>query len=717
MKDEPRVEQENRTPPVCTPPVYRYRPLNLIFLVCLAFLMCAWFGLARAGLMLRNAPLLSTLPPLELARPFLVGFRFDVATACYLLAPFAILIFLPFASLDRSPRMRRLFYWTFVSVMGVVSYLLLAEYEFFREFQVRYNQIAIDYLDHPATVGGMIWKGYPVVRYTLIWLAGMVILTLAVRWLMRRLFGTATTAIAPLSKRYVLAEALCVFIAVAGLVVGIRGGIQGTPLRWGDAFKSESDTVNQLSLNGIYTLGRTLSDNFIRTDMSAPWLGHMSITDARRITRDIVVSDSDVLVEPQQSTVARVSGQESRTLRLKAGVSRPNVVLVIMESFSAQFIAACGANEEFAPSFSAIAREGVLFDRCFSIGTHTHQGIFGSLLSFPNLPGYEAMMQSPLANQHFSSLPGILGDEGYSTLFLYNGNFAWDNMRGFFTKQGVDRFISGEDFADNVRRDAVWGVDDADLFHRANAEFQAASSKGPFMGIVLTLSNHAPWDLPDFPGQSVKDRGELNGPIKGITYADWSVGQFIAEARKLPYFENTLFVFVGDHGSRVVGEKLTAAGMLTHHVPLLFFGPGVLDTAPQVDHTVASQLNITPTIMGLLGLRRPHASWGRDLFTVEGKAENIAIFKGSSGDNAMAIVEGDRVLAIDEANKAVLYRYSLAGKPTAIPITGDTSADCDRLLQRLNAFLQCGITDLRAMRAGPPASSAIPSASAPAFDH
>jgi len=551
----------------------------------------------------------------------------------------------------------------------------------------------------------MIWNGYPIASYTLLWLAAMVVLALALRWLMRRIFGAASTAKASLNRRYVLSEAVCILVAVTGLVFGIRGGFQGTPLRWGDAFKSDSDTVNQLSLNGIYTLGRTLSDEFLRKDMSAAWLARMPVADARRIARDIVVSDSDRLLEPGESTVVRVSGQEGRTLNLKPGVSRPNVVLVLMESFSAQFISACGAPEDFTPSFSAISREGVLFDRCFSIGTHTHQGIFGSLLSFPNLPGYEAMMQSPLANQAFSSLPGILGDEGYSTIFLYNGDFSWDNMRGFFKKQGVDRFISGEDFPNNIRRDSVWGVDDADLFHRANAEFQDASAKGPFMGIVLTLSNHSPFDLPDFPRKSITGRGMMDGPIKGINYADWSVGEFMAEARKLPYFENTLFVFVGDHGSRVVGEKLTAAGLLTHHVPLLFFGPAILDTAPQVDHTVASQLNITPTILGLLGIRQPHASWGRDLFTSEGRTENVAIFKGSSGDDAMAIVEGDHVLAIDEGNNAVLYRYSLAGKPYATPVEGDTSAQRDKLVRKLNAFLQCGIADLRAMRAGPQASS------------
>ena len=112
-----------------------------------------------------------------------------------------------------------------------------------------------------------------------------------------------------------------------------------------------------------------------------------------------------------------------------------------------------------------------------------------------------------MANQSFTSLPGILGEEGYQTMFLYNGNFDWDNMQGFFRKQGMDRFIGGADFDSSVRRDAVWGVDDLAVFQRANAEFESAAAHGPFLGVVLTLSNHEPWDLPHFPGEPARGWG------------------------------------------------------------------------------------------------------------------------------------------------------------------------------------------------------------------
>jgi phosphoglycerol transferase MdoB-like AlkP superfamily enzyme len=218
-----------------------------------------------------------------------------------------------------------------------------------------------------------------------------------------------------------------------------------------------------------------------------------------------------------------------------------NVVVVMMESFSARFCGATGAPKSFTPEFDKIAKDGVLFDRCLSAGSHTHQGIFATQLGFPNLPGYETLMSSGVSNQHFLSMAEIFQEKGYQTFFLYNGDFSWDNMRGFFTKQGVSTFIGGDDMPEAQYHDHVWGVSDGDLFKRCNKEFEAASKKGPFFAAVMTLSNHAPFEVPPVPGaQPITDQGELNKRLEAQRYADWAVGQFIQEAKTLSYFNDTL---------------------------------------------------------------------------------------------------------------------------------------------------------------------------------
>src|SRR5690606_13930804 len=149
--------------------------------------------------------------------------------------------------------------------------------------------------------------------------------------------------------------------------------------------------------------------------------------------------------------------------------------------------------------------------RAFSSGTHTHQGVFSTMLGFPNLPGYEYLMENYSGNQPFSALPSILRREGYQTVFIYNGNLAWDNMEGFFGKQGVDRFVGGKDFGNAIAQDRVWGVSDKDMLDRANQEFERAHKSGPFFGFVLTLSNHAPFDVPQpLPFPPTTGHGELN---------------------------------------------------------------------------------------------------------------------------------------------------------------------------------------------------------------
>src|SRR5687768_598957 len=149
-----------------------------------------------------------------------------------------------------------------------------------------------------------------------------------------------------------------------------------------------------------------------------------------------------------------------------------------MESFSARYVGACGSDDDFTPEFNRLAAQGILFDRCFSSGTHTHQANVAVLGGMPNLPRHEALMEDySLGSRPLPALPRVLKQKGYSTTYLYNGDFAWENMRGFFKVQGIDRFVGRSDF-DSRHFDQTWGVSDALLFERANREF--ARAREPF---------------------------------------------------------------------------------------------------------------------------------------------------------------------------------------------------------------------------------------------
>jgi phosphoglycerol transferase MdoB-like AlkP superfamily enzyme len=672
-------------------------PRTSLFFLGLLILLMAYFALARTGLLLRNRAAAAGTTQHDLTHAFITGIRFDLAVTCYLLLPFVIIGHLPKVGLAASPKQRKRFFWIFTILLAPLTVLLAAEFEFFHEFQTRFNQLALDYLDHGGTVAGMLWYNYPVARYVLACLAAVVVFALVFRLMLRRGFRAAPQ----LAARDGWKDPAMLAVLIPLMVFGMRGGFQSEPLRWGDAYRSDNELANQLGLNGLFTLGVSARDRIVGSDISKAWTRKMSLPEARAEARKLVLGPADTLIDPENRTMLRKSGPAPASVSLRPPIAGkpPNVVLVIMESFSARYSGSVGAPRDFTPHFTQLASEGVLFDRAFSSGTHTHQGVFSSVMGFPNLPGHETLMQNMDANQPFATLPAIFEKRGYQTLFIYNGDFSWDNMRGFFQKNGINTFIGKDDYIRPKYHDKVWGVADGDVFERAVEEFGKAQKTGPFFAIVLTLSNHAPFDLPKpLPFEPTTDMGELNGRINGVRYADWAVGKFIDDAKKQPWFDNTLFVFVGDHGFHVA-PVMTEVHLQYHHVPLLFYAPKMLTPSATVVHNVACQTNITPTILGLVGGSAEHASWARDLFRTDYTNENAVVFKNSGGGREVALARGDLLLVVGPDGKRSLNRYSLAFPPSLSPVTDPPTAD--EMERQLRGYVQSALDDLKNHRAGP----------------
>ena len=728
---------DSAAPDIETPVVRRKLklPQNLTFFLVLLAVLLVHFALLRAGMIVRNRASLHGATTLQIARSFITGAQFDAATACYLLLPFAVLAHVPGISFDRAPRVRRAFFWCFIVLIGVLTFACMAEFEFFNEFQTRFNQLALQYLNQPRIVGGMVWYNYPVVRYVLVWAAWIIILGAVVRRLMRWSYDGRPSD-------YGVATHVGAIIALfAVFVICMRGGFGSEPLRWGNAFTTQNEFTNQMGLNGLYTLGNTLRNEFAGKNVSEDWTARMDMADARAVTRELLVEPDETLTDPANRTVLRggrdvddwlvirpdvgdgaaggggSGGGGAAAVRGAAGTKRPpNVVLVVMESFSGRFVGAAGAPGNFTPCFDGLARDGVFFSRAFSAGTHTHQGVFASVLGFPNLPGYEYLMESFAGNQAFSSLPSILKSRGYDTHFIYNGNLEWDNMHGFLRKQGITHFVGGDSFGPEIRKDRVWGVSDKDMLDRANAEFEKSHRTGrPFFGLVLTLSNHAPFDVPEpLPFPRTTGMGELNKRMDAMRYADWAIGHFIEGAKRLEYFDNTMFVFVGDHGFHVA-PKLTDVHLTYHHVPLLFYGPRLLSRQGVVSRTVVNQVNIAPSILGLLNIDTPAAHWARNVFEndfgrgdggSDDAGDNFAVFKGSGGDNAVAIARGDLLFVLGDDGQPRLYRYDLGFPPSVELLSDPASVPTARRMRReLEGYVQAALNDLTTYRAGPAAKA------------
>ena len=653
-------------------------PAKLLALWVAAFVVC------RLALITATWPLRGDATPALIAKALLVGLRFDLATGAALVLPFAVWLLLRSAP---SALERRIVSGLFALLGFVVLFAAIAEVEFYKEFEMRFGPLVFEYFgkpEHNEIVLSMIWAGYPIVRWMLVVLA----LAGALYWLGRRILHRGSGAAAP----SVRAAGLAVWIVVT--VLALRGGIGSAPLRWGDAYFSKSTYANHMALNGVYLLGNTwrhLKDHLDHPEL-VHWRGQASRDAAFRLARELTLNPGETLLLPDTHPLLR------RTAPSRIALARPkNVVVVMMESFSARLAGATGAPFGATPNFDALAREGMLFDRAFSVGSHTAQGVFGVLASFPSLPTYEGLMKHAIGSQPVLTLPAILEDEGYDTLFLYNGLFSWDNKEGFFRAHGVHRFIGSDDYVNPSFVDPTWGVSDRDVFERARAEFSTLAKSGrPFLGIILTLSNHAPFNLPQVPGLKRFEGGDLhNERLNGMQYADWALGEFMNKSRAEAWFDDTLFVFVGDHGY-AVPPVLTEVNVLHMHVPLLFYGPKIVP--PGRRHTVASQLDILPTILGLVGTRAVHQAFGRDLFALPADDPGHAFVK-KSGDPWIGWIEGDRILTVAPKNPANLYALELGFPPTARALADPARAQA--MQAHLNAFVATGLIALESRLLAP----------------
>jgi phosphoglycerol transferase MdoB-like AlkP superfamily enzyme len=307
------------------------------------------------------------------------------------------------------------------------------------------------------------------------------------------------------------------------------------------------------------------------------------------------------------------------------------------------------------------------------------------------------------ANQEFSGLPTLLSRRGYESVFLYNGLLSWDNKEGFLRQHGVDRFVGTDDYINPTFVDPVWGVSDYDVYARANQEFRELAAQGPFLGSILTLSNHAPFNLPEpLPFERIRSDDGYEGRYNGMRYADWALGEFFRMAEKEDYFKDTLFVVTGDHGFGYP-PMITPMALSRFHVPLLFYAPGLIAESGQRRRTVASQVDIGPSVLGLLGVNAPHQGWGRNLFSPNLQDEGFAVIKPSGGEELMALIEGDRLLLVAPKEKSQLYRYDLGFPPAGSQdLYRDEKESAKAMEKRLLAYVQTGILALRARSLGLP---------------
>ncbi|MFJ2687316.1 LTA synthase family protein [Pseudomonas sp. NPDC087342] len=667
---------------------------HLAYTLLCALVMMVMFSLLRVALLVYNRSMILDTPASTFLEAFANGLRFDLRLVVYLIIPLLLALFSA-----RAMAARGFFRFWLTIASSIALFLGLMEMDFYREFHQRLNGLVFQYVkEDPKTVMSMLWYGFPVVRYLLAWAVGTLILTLAFKGADR-----ATRPRGPFSGGSIGTRQIAPWYARIGVfvvcllicVVAARGTLrQGPPLRWGDVYTTDSNFANQLGLNGTLSLIAAAKSR-MSEERDNIWKATLPQPLAQQTVRDMLLTPSDKLVDADIAAVRRnYMPDANKTLPIK------NVVVILMESFAGHSVGALGRPGNITPAFDKLSKEGLLFDRFFSNGTHTHQGMFATMACFPNLPGFEYLMQTPEGSHKLSGLPQLLSARDYDDVYVYNGDFAWDNQSGFFSNQGMTNFIGRNDFVNPVFSDPTWGVSDQDMFNRGLEELKARDGKDkkPFYALLQTLSNHTPYALPTpLPVPPVTDRGSLNEHLTAMRYSDWALGQFFEKARKEPYFNETLFVVVGDHGFGDE-QQITEMDLGRFNVPMLMIAPGIQQKFGERDHTVGTQIDIVPTIMGRVGGDVIHQCWGRDLLNLPEGDKGFGVIKPSGSDQTVALLTADRVLVLPKEMPPKLYQYELGANPKGVVIP--ESADEAALKQKLESFLQTATKSLLDNTAG-----------------
>jgi phosphoglycerol transferase MdoB-like AlkP superfamily enzyme len=292
----------------------------------------------------------------------------------------------------------------------------------------------------------------------------------------------------------------------------------------------------------------------------------------------------------------------------------------------------------------------------YATGTRTIRGLEALTLGTPPIPG-QAIVRRP-GNEHLSTLGEILRHQGFETLFLYGGYGYFDNMNAYFSGNDY-RIVDRTEFPKaSVGFENVWGVADEFLFDNVLAQLDQVHAGGkPFLAHVMTTSNHRPYTYPD--GRiDIASPGGREGAVK---YTDYAIGRFIDQARTKPWFADTLFVIVADHCASAAGKtKLPVAG---YHIPLILYSPALL---PPGRYTrLASQIDIPPTILDLLGLPGDDHFFGKSTFEQVQNGNDRAFI---SNYQELGYLKNKQLLVLGPKQKVEMFAIAENGdaKPTAV---------------------------------------------------
>ena len=497
-------------------------------------------------------------------------------------------------------------FWLFSFVIFLFVTLILqnaiSEFFFWNEFGVKYNFIAVNYLVYTNEVIGNIMQSYPVIPiFTTLFLVS----------------GTITYFIVQHSKNYI--ESIPSFtekIKISGVYLVMLALSLATIPYLAAKENSQNIFTNELQSNGIYKFYLA----FIHSEL-----------DYFKFYKTIPTQEAYTTLKEQIPGITAES--TSRPITAKGQENHKNVVLITIESYSADFMKVYGNENNITPFLDELATQSLQFTNLYAVGNRTVRGLEAVTLCFPPTAGESVVKRKD--NKNKFSTGNIFNQKGYQVKYLYGGDAFFDNMEDFFSGNGYAIVDKKSLRPNEITFANVWGVCDEDMANKAIKVMNAEAQLGkPFFNHWMTVSNHRPFT---YPNNKIDIPGDAKSRDGGVKYTDYALRKFFEMAKKQPWFQNTVFVIVADHCASSAGK--TELPLDKYRIPALVYSPGFI--APQKYTQLMSQIDVMPTVMGLLNFNYQSKFYGQDVFQSDYKPRAlIATYQdlGLIKDNVLTII-------------------------------------------------------------------------------
>ncbi len=586
-------------------------PKTIQWIMKLFFIMLLVFTLFRLSTYFAFKP--EQVSFIDVIPSFILGVLYDIRWVCFILLPILLFSYIPRFSPYSSATASKIWTSYLAFITFVAIFFFGADYGHFAYVSTRLNASALNFAEDAKISFEMLWESYP-----LFWIfLGLMI----VGYVFYRIYRNTHQKVEKVnSQSEVNYRRNWYLLATFFMALGIYGSVSSKPLKWNDAFAMKDNFKAYLALNPLQNFFTTLR------------FRNPEVKDLKAQHHFALMKDFLRINSATEASYSRWIDPGSRSLE-----SKPNIVLVMCESFSMYKSSMSGNPLNTTPYFNQLAEQGIFFNRCFTPHFATARGVFATITGIPDV---QLSKFSSRNEQSLKQHTIINNFEDYEKFYFLGGSSEFNNFRGLLNNiKGLKRFEEGSFSAPKVN---VWGISDKELFLSANDVFK--KQQKPFFAIIQTADNHRPYTIPesdkDFlkkevPQDTLLKYGFLSlDEYQAFRYSDYCFQKFIEAAKQESYFDNTIFVFVGDHGiagnaKAVYPAVWTDQRLSDEHVPLLFYAPKLL--YPQKRTEVVSQIDVLPTIAGLIHQPYLNTTLGRDLLDPNKKQNGAFVIHHDEG--------------------------------------------------------------------------------------